>query len=59
MTQHFFVWHGENFTAKIHTSIGIEQYWSAQICKKFKNHPKILGAKRVTWSKFYTEIHKY
>ena len=34
MTLHFFVWYGENFTAKIYTTLGIEQYWSTQIFKK-------------------------
>jgi len=42
-----FVWHGENFTAKIYTSTGIEQYWSAQIFQELRSHPKILGARRV------------
>jgi hypothetical protein len=40
MTPHFFVWHGENFTAKICTSIGIEQYRSAQIFQKLEATPK-------------------
>jgi len=59
MALHFFVWHGENFIAKIYASIGIEQYWSAQIFQKLRSHPKILGARRVTRSKFHAEIQKY
>jgi hypothetical protein len=59
MTQQLFVWHGENFTAKIYTSIGVEQYWRAQIFKKLRSHPRILSARRVTCSKFHAEVHKY
>jgi len=59
MTLHFYVWHGENFTTETYTSVGIEQYWRAQIFQELRSHPKILGARRVICSKFHAEIHNY
>jgi hypothetical protein len=48
MTPHFFVWCGENVTAKIYTRLGIEQYRSAQIFQKLRNYLASVGGRRVT-----------